>query len=135
MHKTFVLAAIAFLALAGCESFDMAVVASGGQPSSSSAGGASLSASDVQVGNNANVRLEAGTYRGTLTIDANNSRVTGAGAERTVIDGTVVIDGNRNELHGVTVIGSVRVSGNANRITASDLNQAQVTADGNNNSY
>ncbi len=92
-------------------------------------------ASSIAIGNNETVELEAVTYQGTLVIDSNNAWIYGAGAGRTVIDGDVTIEGNRNELRGVTVTGTIRIRGNINSIIQSDLDNATVIDTGNNNTY
>ena len=62
--------------------------------------------------NNSTVRLEPGTYRGDLVIDANRVTLIGAGTGRTVINGDVRITGNSCTLRDVRVRGNVYIEGN-----------------------
>jgi formylmethanofuran dehydrogenase subunit C len=89
----------------------------------------------IRVDNNANIRLQAGTYTGLLVIDANNARISGAGVGRTIIQGDVVINGNANSVSGLTIQGSVSISGNTNNLTGAEVNKSRVTARGNNNRF
>ena len=125
------------LTLAGCTTLDSILVStdsSSGTGAATSAGNV-VAASSIAIGNNETVELEAVTYQGTLVIDSNNAWIYGAGAGRTVIDGDVTIEGNRNELRGVTVTGTIRIRGNINSIIQSDLDNATVIDTGNNNTY
>lgn len=90
---------------------------------------------DITVGHNDSVSLLSRTYTGTLRVRANSATITGAGTGRTIIRGDVVIQGNANTVTGVTVIGSVSVSGNANDLQGSDLSRAEVTIRGQANRY
>lgn len=47
----------------------------------------------------------------------------------------MIVEGNKNTVRGLTVIGTVRISGNVNDVTGADLSQANVDASGNNNRY
>lgn len=89
----------------------------------------------VSIDNNETVMLEAGTFTGTLRIDANNATVRGAGVGRTVIRGDVIIDGNANTILGFAIDGRVSVSGNTNDLTGVELSQAELSVRGNNNRY
>jgi formylmethanofuran dehydrogenase subunit C len=117
--------------LSGCPTIEQLVL---GGPSANTAGGAG-DLSTVQVGNNKTVQLEAGTYRGELLVAANNAEIAGAGIGETTIRGDVMIDGNSNRIIGVTIIGTVSIDGNSNDLTLSDVSQADVRVDGNNNTY
>lgn len=125
--------AAAVAVLAGCviipESF------SGPAAASRSGAAQTRSLDGVAVGNNETVRLDAGTYEGRLVIEANNATVTGAGSGRTVLRATVIVNGNKNSVRGLTVIGDVRIAGNVNDLSDADLSQANVEARGNNNRY
>jgi hypothetical protein len=130
--------ALAALAVSGC----ILLPAPSGDPSSgppprSPSRGAeeSRDLGRVAVGNNDTVRLSAGTYEGRLVVEANNATVVGAGIGRTVLRGDVVVDGNANTLRGLTIVGSVSISGNTNDLSGADVSRARVSARGNNNEY
>ena len=89
----------------------------------------------LAVSNNETVRLPAGSYEGSLVINANNATILGAGIGRTVIRGRITINGNTNEVRGVTVSGTVTINGNSNDLSRCDLFDANVTVNGNNNRY
>ena len=89
----------------------------------------------IRVDNNANIRLQAGTYTGRLVINANNARISGAGMGRTIIRGDVVINGNANRISGLTIQGGISISGNSNNLSGVELNKSRVSARGNNNRY
>lgn len=90
-------------------------------------------ASSVDVRSRDTVRLDAGTWEGTLRVAANNATVQGADVGRTIVRGTLIVNGNRNTISNLTVIGSVRIAGNSNDLTRVDLSNAEVTVRGNNN--
>lgn len=124
----------ALASLAGCVLLPES--ATGSSPDTASRRvGSARSLETVSVGNNDTVRLDAVTYEGRLVIEANNATVAGAGVGRTVVRGTVVVEGNKNTLRGLTVVGEVRISGNTNDLSGADLSQAEVEARGNNNRY
>lgn len=124
----------ALASLAGCVLLPES--ATGSSPDTASRRvGSARSLETVSVGNNDTVRLDAVTYEGRLVIEANNATVAGAGVGRTVVRGTVVVEGNKNTLRGLTVAGEVRISGNTNDLSGADLSQAEVEARGNNNRY
>lgn len=62
--------------------------------------------------NNGTVYLEAGTYRGNLTIKENMVTVVGKGTGLTLIDGDVRIDGNSCTLRLLRVRGDLYLNGN-----------------------
>lgn len=130
------LAALALLLLASCTSLDFPSLSTTRDEGARSAGGTGTrNAASVAVGNNDTVRLDAGTYEGTLRVDANNATVSGAGVGRTVLRGTLIVDGNSNTVSGLTVIGRVTISGNTNDLSGADLTDAEVSSRGNNNRY
>ena len=81
------------------------------------------------------VELDATTYTGDLIIDATNVWLFGEGSDQTIIDGDLIISGNRNEIRGIRVTGRVRISGNLNKIIQSDLSNTTVFDTGNDNEY
>jgi formylmethanofuran dehydrogenase subunit C len=95
----------------------------------------SLDLGAIRVDNNANIRLQPGTYTGRLVIDANNATISGAGIDRTILRGDVVITGNSNKVRGLTILGVVSISGNTNDLTGAEVDTAKVRARGNNNRY
>ena len=125
--------AIVLVIAAGCATIEGLMP--GGGPSASVVGGGGKNLSSVRVGNNETVELGAGTYSGDLLIDANNSELVGAGIGATTIRGNITIDGNSNRVIGITIIGTVTIFGNTNDLTESDVSRAEVTAEGNKNTY
>ena len=117
--------------LSGCETF----VAVQRRPSASVDPSGPSDLANIAVGHNDTVRLPSGTWEGRLRVNANNSRIIGAGKGATILRGDVVIDGNANTIEGVTIIGSVIISGNTNDLTGADVSRADVSARGNNNRY
>jgi formylmethanofuran dehydrogenase subunit C len=95
----------------------------------------SMDLGTIRVDNNASIRLQPGTYTGRLVIDANNATITGAGIDRTIIRGDVIINGNSNKVRGLTILGVVSISGNTNNLTGTELDTSKVRAKGNNNRY
>ncbi|MEX2443448.1 MAG: hypothetical protein WD492_07580 [Alkalispirochaeta sp.] len=119
----------ALVLLTGCETLDFAL----GAPGTDADG--SPRESIVEVEDYGTVELEATTYRGDLIIDATSVWVLGQGADRTIIDGDLIIFGNRNEIRGIRVTGRVRISGNLNKIMQSDLSNTTIFDTGNDNEY
>ena len=124
IKTTFLLISV-FAALGACISFEAGV----------SIPGASRSLGQIEVGNNDTVRLGAGTYEGRLVVEANNATIVGAGVGNTILRGDVIIQGNSNTIRGVTIVGSVSISGNTNDLSRSDVSRATVSSSGNNNRY
>ena len=125
--RIIVVIALTMSALTGCLSIELIP----GGPSTS----VRQPASSLRVGNNETIRLEPGVYEGTLSINANNATLIGTGIGRTMIQGRITINGNTNEIRGVTIIGSVTINGNSNDLSRCDLSDATVAANGNNNRY
>ena len=123
--------AVAAATIAGCATLEELI--SGGPSAGVAGGGGDLST--VRVGNNETVELGPGTYKGDLVIDANNSELVGAGVGTTILRGNITIDGNSNRIVGVTIVGTVMITGNTNDLTESDVSQAQISAEGNKNTY
>lgn len=130
-HRLLLIAILVLTAFAfsGCISLTIA-------PSRTSQGTSqSRDLGSIKVDNNANIRLQAGTYTGRLVINANNATISGAGVGKTIIRGDVVINGNANKVRGLTIQGGVSISGNTNNLTGAELNKSRVTARGNNNRF
>jgi hypothetical protein len=115
--------------LAGCSTLDLASITgtggSDGEPRESI----------VPVEDYGTVELEATTYEGDLIVDATSAWIFGAGPERTIINGDLIISGNRNEIRGVRVTGRVRLSGDRNKIIQSDLSNTTIIDTGDGNEY
>lgn len=71
--------------------------------------------------NNETVRLQRGTYSGTITITGNRVTLIGAGIGRTRLDGDLIIRGNGARVRNLTILGSVRLQGNAADLTAAEI--------------
>lgn len=84
--------------------------------------------------NNETFHLDAGTFRGPLTIHGNEVTVIGAGIGKTVVTGGARIDGNNNRLEGLSVEGPVRILVNNNDLRNAELRSGDTGVDGNNNS-
>ena len=84
--------------------------------------------------NNSTVRLDAGRYRGDLSIEANKVRLEGAGSRSTSINGDVYINGNTCKIRALTVTGDVYLNGNNNSLRSVKVN-GEVISSGNNNSW
>lgn len=130
-HRPLLIAILALTAFAfsGCISL---TITPGGTSQSTSQ---SRDLGAIRIDNNANIRLQAGTYTGRLVINANNARISGAGRGRTIIRGDVIINGNANRISGLTIQGGVSISGNSNNLAGVELNKSRVSARGNNNRY
>jgi hypothetical protein len=115
--------------LAGCSTLDFAEITGAG--GSDGAPRESI----VPVEDYGTVELEASTYEGDLVVDATSAWIFGAGPERTIIDGDLIISGNRNEIRGVRVTGRVRISGDHNKIIQSDLSNTTIIDTGDGNEY
>jgi hypothetical protein len=119
----------ALVLLSGCETLDFAL----GAPGNDTEGAPRESI--VEMEDYETVELEAKTYTGDLIIDATNVWLFGEGSDQTIIDGDLIISGNRNEIRGIRVTGRVRISGNLNKIMQSDLSNTTVFDTGNDNEY
>lgn len=127
---------VALVLLVGCITVEFVPFGSSSPDrSSSSVRSSSQPLSSLRVGNNQTLRLEPALYEGTLSINANNATLVGTGIGRTVIRGRITINGNSNEIRGVTIIGTVTINGNNNNLSRCDLSDASVFANGNNNHY
>ena len=62
------------------------------------------------------VKLRTGTYYGDLVLRGNDQEVRGKGAGRTVIQGSLSIQGNKCRVRDLTVTGSVWITGNDNEL-------------------
>jgi formylmethanofuran dehydrogenase subunit C len=71
----------------------------------------------LPLSNGDKITLKKGTYKGNLNISQNKVSLKGNGAGKTVIEGTVYINGDSNELRDLTVSGNLIVYGNFNQIS------------------
>lgn len=86
----------------------------------------------VVSGNGKTIKLPAGTCQGNLIITGNDNQVIGEGVGKSIVSGALMLSGNHNQLHGVSVIGSSNISGNQNDATGNELG-GQVIVTGNEN--
>ena len=119
----------ALVLITGCETLDFALGATG-----TDADGAPRQ-SIVEMEDYETVELDATTYQGDLIVDATSVWLLGQGADQTIIDGDLIISGNRNEIRGIQVTGRVRISGNLNKIMQSDLSNSAIFDTGTDNEY
>ncbi len=140
MKKTIFIVSIALAALSltatGCSTMGT-LTFSASQPRSANKPKAKPAPSHRSIGhlrNNSTLRLEAGTYRGGLTIRENSVTIAGAGSARTVIVGNMTITGNNCVLRDVRIQGDVRLSGN-NADLRSAVIEGRVTSTGQNNRW
>ena len=80
------------------------------------------------------IDLQAGTYHGDLVLRGSNQEVRGQGAGRTVINGSLSIQGNKCRVRNLTVTGSVRINGNNNELDDVEV-RGSIEAKGNKNKY
>mgnify|MGYP006270899001 CR=1 len=64
-----------------------------------------------------------------------NAWILGAGSDRSIVDGDLIISGSRNEIRGIRVTGTIRISGNRNKIIHSDLSNTTIIDTGESNEY
>ena len=86
------------------------------------------------IRNNSTVSLDAVTYFGDLVIDANRVTVRGRGTGRTVISGSVFVDGNSAVITGLTVNGDVTINSNNNDLSGARI-RGRVRNNGRNNRW
>jgi hypothetical protein len=115
--------------LAGCSTLDFAGI------TGTEGAGEEPRESIVAVEDYGTVELDAITYEGDLIVDATSAWIFGAGAERTIINGDLIVSGNRNEIRGIRVTGRVRLSGDRNKIIQSDLSNTTIIDTGEQNEY
>ncbi|MBI5500722.1 MAG: hypothetical protein HY907_10810 [Deltaproteobacteria bacterium] len=83
-------------------------------------------------GNGAEVVLAAGIYEGDLLISGNGNRVTGAGYDRTIVEGSLRIVGDANVVGLLRVRGESGVAGDQNDIRGVAFDAGvQVVGEGN----
>jgi hypothetical protein len=83
--------------------------------------------------NNSSYQLEAGRYHG-ATIIRNSVDIRGAGTDRTVIDGRLIISGNNVTIRRLAIDGAVLLRGNNIDLTNTRITGA-VRSSGSNNSW
>ena len=82
----------------------------------------------------ASVTLKPGVYRGDFSLGRSQIHLTGSGQDKTIIDGSLFINGSQCSIKNLTVLGNVTIKGNQNRLIDVDYRGA-VEDNGVQNSY
>ena len=80
------------------------------------------------AGSRKKLTLSAGVYRGDLRVSGNDNDILGAGANVTIIDGDLIVEGSRHRVAGLTIRGRTVLEGSRHDITGVDRDgEIQVT--------
>ena len=75
------------------------------------------------TGHGAQVVIAAGVYEGDLVIEGNGNNVAGAGHERTIVRGALLVRGDANVVHSIHVLEPSRIEGDENDVRGTVFEQ------------